>query len=136
MIFRAPKASWELRFVSKRLLATDFEALEGSGAPRGDQESLRKLPKKPQEAPQAASKRLPRRPEKLLGPELPYELRMLIFLLEFKKNVSIFEILPIMLLMMINDYFMNIWDISDLRSVFYLILHVLLGFIIPNTIIC
>ena len=28
--FHAPKASWELRFASKRLLASDFEALEVS----------------------------------------------------------------------------------------------------------
>ena len=30
MIFGAPKARWELRFESKRLLAFDFEALEVS----------------------------------------------------------------------------------------------------------
>ena len=50
-MFQAPKANWELRFASKRLLASDFEALEVSGAPGGDQESPKKLPKKPQEAP-------------------------------------------------------------------------------------
>ena len=46
VILGAPNASWELRFASKRLLASDFEALEVSGAPRGDQESAQKLPKK------------------------------------------------------------------------------------------
>ena len=42
-IFQAPKANWEIRFASKRLLASDFEALEVSGAPRGDQESLKEV---------------------------------------------------------------------------------------------
>ena len=45
MIFGAPKASWELRFASKRLLASDFEALEVSGTPSGDQESLKEVSK-------------------------------------------------------------------------------------------
>ena len=45
MIFLAPKAHWELRFASKRLLASDFEALEVSGTPRGDQESLKEVSK-------------------------------------------------------------------------------------------
>ena len=45
VVFGAPKASWELRFASKRLLASDFEALEVSGAPRGDQESLKEVSK-------------------------------------------------------------------------------------------
>ena len=43
LIFEAPKANWELRFASKRLLAADFEVLEVSGTPRGDQESLKKV---------------------------------------------------------------------------------------------
>ena len=42
-MFEAPKANWELRFASERLLASDFEALEVSGAPRGDKESLKEV---------------------------------------------------------------------------------------------
>ena len=38
IIVHAPKANWELRFASKRLLAFDVEALEVSGTQRGDQE--------------------------------------------------------------------------------------------------
>jgi hypothetical protein len=34
--FEASKSNWELRFASKKLLTSDFEALEVSGAPRGD----------------------------------------------------------------------------------------------------
>ena len=45
LIFEAPKANWELRFASERLLASDFEALEVSGTPRGDQESLKEVSK-------------------------------------------------------------------------------------------
>ena len=45
MIFEAPKASWELRFASERLLASDFEALEVSWTPKGDQESLKEVSK-------------------------------------------------------------------------------------------
>ena len=45
LIFQAPKANWELRFASKRLLASDFEALEVSGTPRGDQVSLEEVSK-------------------------------------------------------------------------------------------
>ena len=41
----APKANWGLRFSSKRVLASDFEALEVSGTPRGDQESLKEVSK-------------------------------------------------------------------------------------------
>ena len=43
--FQAPKAYFTLRFASKRLLASDFEALEVSGTPRGDQESLKEVSK-------------------------------------------------------------------------------------------
>ena len=46
VIIGAPNASWEPRFTSKMILASDFEALEISGAPRGDQESAKKLPKR------------------------------------------------------------------------------------------
>ena len=35
----------EFRFASERLLASDFEALEVSWAPRGDQESLKEVSK-------------------------------------------------------------------------------------------
>ena len=49
MILGAPNASWERRFTSKMILASDFEALEVSGAPRGDQESAKTLPKRFQE---------------------------------------------------------------------------------------
>ena len=45
LIFDAPKANWELRFASKRLLATDFEALEVSGTRRGDQEGVKEVSK-------------------------------------------------------------------------------------------
>ena len=51
VIFGAPKASSELRCASKWLLTFDFEALEASGVPKGDQESPKKLPRSPQEAP-------------------------------------------------------------------------------------
>ena len=56
VIFEAPKASWELRFASKRLLTSDFQVLEASGAPKGDQESPKKLPRSPQEAPEESSR--------------------------------------------------------------------------------
>ena len=48
LVFQAPKANWELRFASKRLLASDFEALEVSGTPRSDQESLKEVSKSSQ----------------------------------------------------------------------------------------
>ena len=58
VIFGAPKARSELRFASKWLLTSDFEVLEASGAPKGDQESpessqkaCKKFPRSPQEAP-------------------------------------------------------------------------------------
>ena len=41
----APKANWELRFASERLLASDFEALEVSWTPKGDQESFKEVSK-------------------------------------------------------------------------------------------
>ena len=41
----APKANWELRFASERLLASDFEALEVSWTPRGGQERLKEVSK-------------------------------------------------------------------------------------------
>ena len=40
-----PKANLELSFASERLLASDFEALEVSWTPRGDQESLKEVSK-------------------------------------------------------------------------------------------
>ena len=43
--FHASKATWEPKCASKRLLASDFEALEVSGTPRGDQESLKQVSK-------------------------------------------------------------------------------------------
>ena len=51
VIFGARKASSELRFASKWLLTSDFEVLEASGVPKGDQESPKKLPRSPKEAP-------------------------------------------------------------------------------------
>ena len=45
LIFEAPKANCELRFASERLLASEFEALEVSWTPRGDQESLKEVSK-------------------------------------------------------------------------------------------
>ena len=56
VIFGARKASSELRFASKWLLTSDFEVLEASGAPKGDQESPKKLPRSPQEAPEEPSR--------------------------------------------------------------------------------
>ena len=44
-MFEAPKANWELRFASGRLLASDFEALEVSWTPRGDQKNLKEVSK-------------------------------------------------------------------------------------------
>ena len=41
----ATKANWELRFASKRLLASDFEVLEVFKTPRGDQGSLKEVSK-------------------------------------------------------------------------------------------
>ena len=43
--FHALKANWELRFESKRVMASDFEALEVSGTPTGDHESLKEVSK-------------------------------------------------------------------------------------------
>ena len=51
VIFGAPRASSVFRFVSKRFLTSDFEGLEASGAPKGDQESPKELPRSPEEAP-------------------------------------------------------------------------------------
>ena len=45
LLFQAPKAYFTLRFASKRLWSSDFEALEVSGTPRGDQESLKEVSK-------------------------------------------------------------------------------------------
>ena len=45
LLFQVPKAYFTFRFASKRLLASDFEALEVSGAPRGDQESFKEVSK-------------------------------------------------------------------------------------------
>ena len=45
--FEAPKASWELRFAYKIFVALDFKALEVVGASKSDQESPKKLPKRP-----------------------------------------------------------------------------------------
>ena len=47
VIFGDPKASRELRFALKWLWTSDFEALEAAGAPRSDQESPRKPPRRP-----------------------------------------------------------------------------------------
>ena len=47
LIFEVPKANWELRFASERLLASNFEALEVSWTPRGDQESFKEVSKSP-----------------------------------------------------------------------------------------
>ena len=47
--FAAPKANWEFKFASKRLSASDFEALEVVRAAKGDQESPKRLPRRPQE---------------------------------------------------------------------------------------
>ena len=58
VIFGFLKASSEFRFASKWVLTSDFEHLEASGIPKGDQESPessqeapKKLPRSPQEAP-------------------------------------------------------------------------------------
>ena len=55
VIFGARKARSELRFASKWLLISDFDVLEASGAPKGDQERPKKFPKAP--------KKLPRSPQ-------------------------------------------------------------------------
>ena len=55
-IFGARKASSELRFASKWLLTSDFEVLEASGAPKGDQESPKKLPRSPPKVPEEPSR--------------------------------------------------------------------------------
>ena len=52
VIFGARKASSELRFASKWCLTLDFEVLEASGTPKGDQESSKTFPRSPQEAPE------------------------------------------------------------------------------------
>ena len=44
VIFGARKVSSEFRFASKSLLTSDFEVLEASGAPKGDQEKPKKSP--------------------------------------------------------------------------------------------
>ena len=56
VIFGARKARSELRFAGKWVLTSDFEVLEASGAPKGDQESPKKLPRSPQEAPGESSR--------------------------------------------------------------------------------
>ena len=61
VIFEARKARSELRFASKWFLTSDFEVLEASGAPKGDQERPKKFPKAPKKlprSPQEAPKRL------------------------------------------------------------------------------
>ena len=55
VIFGARTARSELRFATKWLLTSDFEVLEASGAPKGDQERPKKFPKAP--------KKLPRSPQ-------------------------------------------------------------------------
>ena len=56
VIFGARKGSSELRFASKWHLTSDFEVLDASGAPKGDQESPKTLPRSPQEAPEEPSR--------------------------------------------------------------------------------
>ena len=56
VIFGARKASSERRFASRWLLTPDFEVLAASGAPKGDQESPKKLARSPQEAPEEPSR--------------------------------------------------------------------------------
>ena len=63
VIFGARKASSELRFASKWLLTSDFEVLEASGAPKGDQERPKKFPKAPKKLPRS----LQEAPKRLLG---------------------------------------------------------------------
>ena len=63
VLFGAGKASSELRFASKWLLTSDFEVLEASGVPKGDQES----PESSQEAPKKLPRSLQEAPKRLLG---------------------------------------------------------------------
>ena len=63
VIFGARKASSELRFASNWLLTTDFEVLEASGVPKGDQES----PESSQEAPKKLPRSFQKAPKRLLG---------------------------------------------------------------------
>ena len=51
LIFEVPKANWKLRFASEKLLASDFEALEVSWTPRGDQGSLKEVSKSSKKRP-------------------------------------------------------------------------------------
>ena len=63
VIFGARKASSELRFASNWLFTSDFEVLEASGVPRGDQES----PESSQEAPKKLPRSSQEAPKRLLG---------------------------------------------------------------------
>ena len=67
VIFGARKASSELRFASKWLLTSDFEVLEASGVPKGDQEKPRELRRSPQEAPEESSRRSQEAPWRCFG---------------------------------------------------------------------
>ena len=70
LIFRAQNKLWRVQNRRKtfpqELLASDFEALEVSGAPRGDQESLQEVSKRILRVPKTLSRglqELPRGPE-------------------------------------------------------------------------
>ena len=63
VICGARKARSELRFASKWLLTSDFEVLEASGVPTGDQES----PESSQEAPKKLARSPQEAPKRLLG---------------------------------------------------------------------
>ena len=63
VIIGSLKASSELRFASKFVLTSDFEVLEASGIPKGDQES----PESSQEAPEKLPRSPQEPPKKLLG---------------------------------------------------------------------
>ena len=63
VIIGSLKASSELRFASKWVLTSDFEVLEASGIPKGDQES----PESSQEAPKKLPRSHQEAPKRLLG---------------------------------------------------------------------
>ena len=66
VIFGARKARSELRFAGKWVLTSDFEVLEASGAPKGDQEKPKKLPNAPKKLPRSPQEA----PKRLLGSAL------------------------------------------------------------------
>ena len=63
VIFGSLEASSELKFASKWVLTSDFEILEASGVPKGEQET----PESSQKAPKKLPRSLQEAPKRLLG---------------------------------------------------------------------